>query len=117
MVKEIPMVWLQAAICSGCSVSLLNAQSPSIKNRLVDEVIPGLHINLRFHATVMGASGDVAIKVLENTIKIKKDGYFLAIEGAEPTRDGGAIGERDAQRVTMAARVSEVARDAMAILV
>ena len=57
MVKEIPLVWLPAAACTGCSVSLLNTASPTIKNVLVDPVIPGVHINLRFHPTDHGRVG------------------------------------------------------------
>ena len=44
MTKEIPLVWLAASGCTGCSVSLLNSASPSIKNVLVDEIVPGVHI-------------------------------------------------------------------------
>jgi hydrogenase small subunit len=119
MVKEIPVVWLQAAACTGCSVSLLNAQSPSIKNLLVDEVIPGVHINLRFHATVMAGSGDVALKYLDDTVELKKGGYILIIDGGIPTRDGGhygIIGERDGKPVTMADRIAEAAESALAVL-
>ena len=119
MVKEIPVVWLQAAACTGCSVSLLNAQSPSIKNLLVDEVIPGVHINLRFHATLMAGSGEVALKYLNDTVELKKGGYILLIEGAIPTRDGGhygAMGERDGAPVTMADRIAEAAENSLAVL-
>jgi len=41
MVQKYPVVWLQCATCTGCSVSALNSVSPTIKNLLVDEVIPG----------------------------------------------------------------------------
>ena len=37
MTKEIPVIWLATAACTGCSVSLLNTASPTIKNLLVDE--------------------------------------------------------------------------------
>ncbi len=119
MVKEIPVVWLQAAACTGCSVSLLNAQSPSIKNLLVDEVIPGVHVNLRFHATVMAGSGDVALKYLDDTVELQKGGYILVIEGGVPTRDGGhygAMGERDGAPMTMGNRIAEAASNALAVL-
>jgi len=119
VVKEITVIWLQAAACTGCSVSLLNAQNPSVKNLLVDEVIPGTHINLRFHATVMAGSGDLALSYLDDTVELKKGGYILVIEGAIPTRDGGyygAMGERDHAPTTMAERVSAAAANAMAVL-
>jgi len=41
IVKEIPVIWLQGASCSGCSISVMNAGSPQIKNLLLDEIVPG----------------------------------------------------------------------------
>jgi len=119
MVKEIPVVWLQAAACTGCSVSLLNSQSPTIKNVLVDEVIPGVHVNLRFHATVMAGSGDLALSYLDDTVENSKGGYVLILEGAVPTRDGGiygAMGERNGEPVSMADRIAEAAENCLAVL-
>jgi len=49
MVKELPVVYLQTAACSGCAVTLLNSASPTIKNVLIDQIVPGVHINLKFH--------------------------------------------------------------------
>ncbi len=119
MVDEIPVVWLQTAACTGCSISLLNSASPTIKNILIDQIIPGVHINLRFHATIMAGAGELAIEVLEETAKEKKDGYILVVEGAIPTATDavyGAIGERDGKPVSMEERVAELAQDAQAIL-
>ena len=119
MVNEIPVIWLQTAACTGCSVSLLNSASPTVRNLLIDQVVPGFHINLRFHATIMAGAGEPAIEVLEETAKEKKDGYILVVEGAIPTATDavyGAIGERDGKPVSMEDRVVELARDAQAIL-
>lgn len=119
MTKEIPVIWLATGACTGCSVSLLNTASPTIKNLLIDEVIPGVHVNLRFHATIMAGSGEPAIKVMEDTARYKKNGYVLVVEGAIPTAaDGiyGAVGERNGQPVPMAQRVVELAKEALAIL-
>ena len=116
---EYPVVWLQAASCSGCSVSVLNSVSPSIKNILIDEVIPGKHINLRFHPTVMAGQGEAAIEVLEEAPRSKKGGYILVVEGAIPTRDNGiygAMGERDGKSVSMSSRVESLAKDALAVI-
>jgi len=119
MAKEIPLVWLAASGCTGCSVSLLNTASPTIKNLLVDEVIPGVHINLRFHQTIMAASGSLAIEALESTAEDKKGAYVLAVEGAIPVGDCAnycVMGERDGKPVTMETRLEELARDALAVL-
>ncbi len=119
MAQEIPVLWLAASSCTGCSVSLLNSASPSIKNVLVDEVIPGVHINLRFHQTVMAGSGEQAIQVLEDTRKEKKGGYVLVVDGSIPSGDTVGycvMGERDGKPVNLEERFVELAQDALVIL-
>ena len=118
-VQEIPLVWLQAGTCSGCSISVLNSVSPTIKNVLINQLVPGKHINLKFQATIMAGEGDAVIEVLENAPKTNKNGYVLVVEGAIPTKDGGAygsLGEKDDKPVPMAERVEALARDALAIV-
>ena len=117
--EEYPVIWLQLATCTGCSVSVLNSVSPTIRNVLVDEVIPGKHINLRFHATVMAGAGHAVMEVMEETAKAKKGGYVLVVEGAIPTVEGGAygaLGERGDKPVSMVSRVEELGRDALAVI-
>ena len=119
MIKEIPLVWLAASACTGCSVSLLNSASPKIKNILIDEIVPGVHINLRFHQTIMAGAGEQAIKALEDTAKEKKGGYVLAVDGAIPTATDAvycAMGERNGKPVRMDDRFAELAQNALAIL-
>jgi len=119
VVKEVPLVWLAASACTGCSISLLNSASPTIKNILIDQIIPGVHINLRFHATIMAGAGEPVIEVLEDTVAEKKGEYVLVVEGAIPTATDamyGAIGERDGKPVSMEIRLEELARGALAIL-
>jgi hydrogenase small subunit len=119
-VEEYPVIWLQGATCTGCSVSVLNSVSPTIKNVLVDEVIPGKHVNLRFQATVMAGAGELVIKELEDTWHKKKGGYVLVVEGAIPTKGNGiygSIGEsKDGKPVAMDARVEALGRDALAVI-
>ncbi len=119
MAKEIPLVWLPAAACTGCSVSILNTASPTIKNVLVDEVVPGTHLNLRFHPTIMAGSGEIAIKALEDTAALKKDGYVLIVDGSIPTGDKAdycVMGERNGKPVNIETRFLELAKNAFAIL-
>ena len=93
--KEYPAIWLQAAGCTGCSVSLLNVINPSIKNLLVDEVLPGSHINLRFHPTVMAGSGAPVIEAMVDTSQQKKGAYILIVEGAIPTAKAAQVRVRN----------------------
>ncbi len=119
MVKELPVVYLQTASCSGCAVSLLNSASPTIKNVLIDQIVPGVHINLRFHPVIMAAAGELAIEVMEDTAKQNKGEYVLVVDGAVPMATDavyGAVGERDGKPVTMLQRVTELARDSLAVI-
>lgn len=118
-VQEVPVVWIQTGTCTGCSVSVLNSVSPTIKNVLIDEVIPGKHVSLKFQATVMAGEGDAVIKVLEEAPKANKGGYVLVVEGAIPTKDGGiygTLGERNGKEVPMTSWVESLAKDALAII-
>jgi hydrogenase small subunit len=87
-VAETPVIWIQAGSCSGCSVSVLNAVNPYINNVIVNEVVPGQHVSLRYHPTVMAAAGDKAMKAMSETAK-NKGGFVLVAEGAFSTKDGG----------------------------
>lgn len=119
MVKELPVIYLQASGCSGCAVTMLNSASPTIKNLLIDQIIPGVHINLRFHPVIMAAAGDMAISAMEDTARTKKGEYVLVVDGAIPSSDGaiyGAVGERGGKPVTMEERVTELASDALAVI-
>jgi hydrogenase small subunit len=119
MVKELPVVYLQTAACSGCAVSLLNSASPTIKNVLIDQIAPGVHINLRFHPVIMAAAGELAIQALEDTAAQKKGEYVLVVDGSVPTDPEsvfGAVGERDGKPVTMLQRVIELAGDSLAVI-
>ncbi len=116
---EYPVIWLQAATCTGCPVSVLNSVSPTIKNLLIDEILPGKHVSLRFHATVMAGCGEQIITAMESTWKQHKGGYILVAEGAIPTRDNGrycSLGERNGALVPMADRVAELGADALAVI-
>lgn len=118
-VQEIPVLWVQAGTCTGCSVSVLNTVSPTIKNVLIDEVIPGKHINLKFQATVMAGQGDAVLEVLDDTSRKNKGGYVLIVEGAIPVKDGGmygTLGEKDGKALPMAPRIEALSKDALAIL-
>ena len=114
--RKYPIVWIQGAGCTGCSVSVLNAVSPRIQNLLLDELVPGHQLNLMFHATIMAGQGEPVIEVLKDTEKNRKGGYILVVEGAIPTAEGGAygsIGERAGKHLTIQQSVEELGKNAM----
>jgi hydrogenase small subunit len=117
--QEYPVIWLQAATCTGCPVSVLNSVSPTIKHLLIDEIFPGKHVSLRFQTTIMAGAGDPVIEVMENTWKRNKGEYILVAEGAIPGRGAGryfSIGERNGSSVPLAQRMAELGGDALAVI-
>jgi hydrogenase small subunit len=118
-VFEIPAIWIQAAGCTGCSISLLNADYPNIKNVLIDEVVPQKHVNLRFHPNIMAGQGEGVLELLINTKREKKKGYVLIVEGAIPTKDNGiygVIGEKNGKPITILSWVLELSESALAVI-
>jgi hydrogenase small subunit len=114
MVKELPVVYLQGAACTGCTVSLLNSASPTIKNLLIDQVAPGVHINLKFHPTIMASAGDMALRVMEDTAAHQKGQYVFVVDGAvsmDPSGVYASVGD-----VPLRKRVADMARDALAVI-
>lgn len=71
-----PVLWLQGQSCSGCSISLLNSDSPGIA-----EILTG-YISLWFHSTLFAAAGDTAMEVINQSIEHGE--YFLVVEGSIP---------------------------------
>lgn len=118
-VLEIPAVYIAGSACSGCSVSLLNSVSPNIQNFLVDPVVPGKHVSLKFHAVIMGGQGEPVVKVLRETAKAKPGEFILLVDGSIPVGEDGLfcrLGEIDGREVTMKDMTAELARDALAVL-
>jgi len=117
--KKYPVVWLQGASCTGCSVSVLNAVSPKFQNLLLDELVPGQQLNLIFHATIMAGQGEPVIEVLKDTEKNRKGGYILIVEGAVPTAENGnygSIGEKDGRHLTIQQSVEEMGKNALLVI-
>ena len=118
-IKEIPAVWISAGACGGCAVSVLNTVAPSIKNVLIDEVIPGVHISLKFQVNVSAGSGDQVIEVLEDVGEQKQGEFLLIVDGVVPTADGGifcTIGERGEDRIPVYQWVVELGKKALAVM-
>jgi len=107
-----PVIWIQAQSCSGCSVSLLNTVDPDIASLVTQ------HISLNFHQTLMGATGHVAIKVLDEAIKKQRNDYVLVVEGSIPTGadEFCTIGEVDGHHVGARTWITELAKRAKAVI-
>ncbi len=118
-VAEVPVLWLQAGSCTGCSVSVLNSKSPEIQDILLGEVVPGKHISMLWHPNVSATQGHDAVKVIEDLKKGPEGSFVLVMEGAISTKDDGVyceIGERNGHGITALDHLLELAPKAMAII-
>lgn len=118
-IKEIPAVWISAGACGGCAISVLNTVAPSIKNVLIDEVIPGVHISLKFQLNISAGSGSQVMKVLEDVGQQKQGEFLLIVDGVVSTADGGifcTIGERGEERIPVRQWVVELGKKALAVM-
>jgi hydrogenase small subunit len=118
-VQEYPILWLQASTCSGCSVSVINTIHPSIKNVILDQILPGHRLVLVYHGTLMAATGALSVDAAREAAEKFKGKYVLIVEGAIPTKDGGvygSIGEENGTPMTMMQWSELMGRNAMATL-
>ncbi len=112
-----PVIWLQTAGCTGCSVSLLNYINVAT-GREIDEVLLE-DISLKYHPTVMAAAGDLAVTTVKSAKTTYAGSYILVVEGAVPTGSGGNychVWEDAGVPVTAQQAVLEYAASALKIL-
>ncbi|CAA7600182.1 ferredoxin hydrogenase [Acididesulfobacillus acetoxydans] len=74
-----PVIWLEGQDCTGCTESVLASFDPGPAEIVLDL------LSVRYHETIMAASGTVAESWLEDNIK--QGGYLLVVEGSIPTAD------------------------------
>jgi len=77
--KKPPLIWLEGQDCAGCTISLISVENPSPASLILDK------ISVRYHETIMAASGTLAEKAREETTR--EGGYVLVVEGAIPQAD------------------------------
>jgi len=109
-----PIIWLKGASCTGCTVSLANLVSTSAPVDLADLLINT--IDLVYHPTLMGASGDLAVQSLRNA---EAGTFILAVEGGIPTLYNGrtcTLWTENGTDVTALAAVRELAPKAAKVL-
>jgi len=117
-IVEIPAIWLQGSACTGCAVSLLNSFTPGASSLVLNELVPGRHISLRFIVTVMAGQGRQVVDVLKDTAARDKGGYVLVVEGSLPVGDPlfGTMGEENGREVPIAEHAVRLARNALAVV-
>jgi hydrogenase small subunit len=77
--KRPPVIWLHFQECTCCSESFIRSSHPIVADILLDKV------SLNYTETLQAASGHMAEKSLEDTIKESYGEYILMVEGSVPT--------------------------------
>ncbi len=72
------LVYLQGQSCTGCSISILQAESPNAVSMITR------YSKLSFHADLSATSGKQALELIEEYLSGRAGEYFLAVEGAIP---------------------------------
>ena len=108
------VIWLNAANCTGCTVSLANRFSNQGPKDVVD-LLTG-YIDLAFHPNLMAAAGDLAVQCLKDA---EESGFILAVDGGIPTAFDGhtcTLWTENGEDITAKAAVQRLAPKAAAIL-
>jgi len=116
---HVPVIWIAAGSCTGCSVSLLNSLSPTVQDLLLGQVVPGKHLSMEFHPTIMAGQGDQIIEILDKYKAGKIGSFVLAYEGGVSTKDNGVyceVGEKNGHGISTLKHLLELAPKAMAVL-
>lgn len=84
------LIYLQGLSCTGCSISLLQAESPSPLSMITD------YSQIAFHADLSATSGKQALELIDKFISGQAGDYILAVEGAIPEKmpDACVIGHK-----------------------
>ena len=82
---ELELVWLQGQSCTGCTISMLQGQYPTL-----EETLQEFRMEVTFHPTLMAEAGKPAIE------SMSKSPDVLVMEGAIPTEvpSAATVGER-----------------------
>ena len=115
-IEEHAVVWLQAASCSGCTISVINSTQPEISAVLLDQLVPGHHINLRFQATLMAGQGQPVVEILDQASEATA-GHILVVEGSIPLRETCCrVAANDGEAMSVAQRIKDLAENAWAVI-
>ncbi|MDD3520018.1 MAG: hydrogenase small subunit [Actinomycetota bacterium] len=110
---RLPIIWFQAQNCTGCPVSFINTEYPSAEEVLIEVV------TLEYNPTIMGATGDIAISVLEKAISEEEGKFILVIDGSIPVEAEGNfcnVGEINGKSITALEWVEKLASAASAVI-
>lgn len=98
-----PVIWLEGQDCAGCTVSFAGSLHPPVASIILDK------LSVRYHETIMAASGHQSEAVYHATVK--EGGYILVVEGSIPTADDRfcMVGGRPFKEILLEAATNAVA--------
>lgn len=73
-----PVIWLEGMDCAGCTESTISTLNPSAAELILDM------LSIRYHETVMAASGTKAEQAYKETLTQK---FILVVEGSIPSKE------------------------------
>ncbi|MDT8319230.1 MAG: hydrogenase small subunit [Xanthomonadales bacterium] len=81
--KRLPVIWLSAQECTGCTETLLRSTHPTLENLILDL------ISLDYHEALSAASGHQVEAAKAQSMEDNYGGYVLVVDGSIPMKDGG----------------------------
>lgn len=78
-----PIIWIQGQNCTGCSISFLNSNYPSVAQLVLDD------LSVRYQPNISAAAGYKAMEAITTTAKDAKGKYVLVVEGPIPKSENG----------------------------
>ncbi|MDY0191134.1 MAG: hydrogenase small subunit [Desulfuromonas sp.] len=78
-----PVIWLHGSECTGCTMSLLRSEHPTLEKLMLELV------SLDFHETLSAGAGHQAEEALAHAVEANQGKFILIVEGAVPLKDGG----------------------------
>jgi NiFe hydrogenase small subunit HydA len=110
---RVPVLWVEAAVCTGCPMALLAGVDPP-----AESVLPALR--LEFQETLMERSGAAAMERVDEVRRTMSGRYLLVVDGAIATGEGAratVVGRRaDGIEVTAERLVQDLAPHASSVL-
>ena len=109
-----PLIWLHGSSCSGCSISALDAVTPTTFGDLVVN-----RVSAKYDGLLMAAGGELAIQTMDLEAGRNEGKFILVVEGGVSTALGGRyciIGERGGAPVTLLDAVNSLAPRAARVI-
>jgi hydrogenase small subunit len=100
-----PVIWLQGAGCTGCTMATLNVTNPTT----IDDVLLN-KVSMKYNNSITAASGSMAFGYLDESATKYSGSYILIVEGAVPsgTRENYCtIGNLNGTEISMLAALKK----------